>query len=58
MHELGSYSKEVEMATLHDAITNIPNQWNTLVAIGEHGLKLLGAIAGCIPLAAEMNDSL
>ena len=30
--ELGGYSKEVEMATLHDAITNIPNQWNTLVA--------------------------
>ena len=30
----------VEMANLHDAIMNMPHQWNTLV--GERGLKLSG----------------
>jgi len=32
--------RAVEMANLHDAIINMPNQWNTLV--GERGLKLSG----------------
>ena len=32
--------RAVEMANLHDAIMNMPNQWDTLV--GERGLKLSG----------------
>ena len=37
-------SRAVEMANLHDAIMNMPNQWSTLV--GERGLKLSGVCVG------------
>ena len=50
-------NEAVEMANLHEAIVNMPNQWGTMV--GERGLKLSGGEKQRIAIArAILKDPL